>query len=324
MKKEFRSFENARKFTHTLKIKNQREWTKYCKSGNKPEDIPSTPQKHYKNKGWVNNGDWLGTGMIRHRDRKYLEFSKARDYVQKLELKNNKEWREFTKSGKLPKNISTVPDRTYKNKGWKGLGDWLGTDTVATNLKEFRSFDSARKFVRELKLQSKTEWEIYRQSGNMPKDIPSNPNATYKNKGWVNSGDWLGTGRVATWQREYWTFEKARDYVCNLKLKSQKEWRKFTKSGKLPKEIPSEPLKVYKNKGWKGIGDWLGTGRLSEQERSKNFLSFPDARKQIHELAKKHNIRTNNDWDAAVKKGLIPDDIPKTPWYVYSKKRIKK
>ena len=71
------------------------------------------------------------------------------------------------------------------------------------------------------------------------------------------------------------------------------------------------------------MGDWLGTGRLSEQERSRNFLSYSDARKMIHQLAKRHNIRTNKDWDDAVKKGLIPDNIPKAPWYVYSKKRKK-
>jgi len=323
MKRKFRSFEDARKFVQSLGLKNQPEWTVYGKSSNKPLDIPSSPSKVYKNKGWISYGDWLGTGNVAPRYVEYRLFEDARKFVHSLKLKNTTEWRKFTKSGQLPNDMSSVPERTYKNKGWISYGDWLGTDSIASNLKEFRSFEKARDFIRKLKLKSKTEWEIYRQSGNMPEDIPSNPNATYKNKGWINSGDWLGTGRVATWQREYWTFEKARDYVCNLKLKSQKEWRTYTKSDTIPKEIPSQPQKVYKNKGWKGMGDWLGTGRLSEQERSRNFLSYSDARKMIHQLAKRHNIRTNKDWDDAVKKGLIPDNIPKAPWYVYSKKRKK-
>ena len=48
MKKEFRSFTSARRFVHKLKLKNQKEWGEYCKSGDKPEDIPATPWNVYK------------------------------------------------------------------------------------------------------------------------------------------------------------------------------------------------------------------------------------------------------------------------------------
>ena len=108
-----------------------------------------------------------------------------------------------------------------------------------------------------------------------------------------------------------------------LGLKSTQDWRKYCNSGKKPEDIPRSPYTVWKNKGWKGMGDWVGTGRISSQERSRNFLSYSDARKVVHELAKKYNIRTNKDWDAAVKKGLIPDNIPATPREIYSKKRSK-
>lgn len=48
MKKEYRRFETARNFVHTLNMKNQTEWLEYCKSGNKPDDIPSSPWHVYK------------------------------------------------------------------------------------------------------------------------------------------------------------------------------------------------------------------------------------------------------------------------------------
>ena len=48
MKKEFRSFKNARAFVYALKLKNQREWIQYTKSGNKPDDIPTAPWDVYK------------------------------------------------------------------------------------------------------------------------------------------------------------------------------------------------------------------------------------------------------------------------------------
>ena len=40
---------------------------------------------------------------------------------------------------------------TYKNKGWIGMGDWLGTGTIANQQKEYRSFEDAREFVHSLK-----------------------------------------------------------------------------------------------------------------------------------------------------------------------------
>mgnify|MGYP005662033423 FL=1 len=48
MRKEFRTFTEAKKFVHTLGIKGQRGWTIYCKSGNKPDDIPYHPDRPYK------------------------------------------------------------------------------------------------------------------------------------------------------------------------------------------------------------------------------------------------------------------------------------
>jgi len=319
---KYRSFEKAREYVHSLGITNQRKWVEYAKSGKKPDDIPSAPQKPYKNKGWINYGDWLGTGTIRHRDRKYWSFEKAREYVHSLGIKNSKVWREYTKSGRLPKEIPANPNQVYKNKGWVSNGDWFGTGSVASYLREYWSFEKAREYVHNLKIKSQREWVQFIKSGKLPKEIPANANTVYSKNGWKGYGDWLGTGRLQTQSREYWSFEKAREYVHNLKIKSQREWRIYTKSGKLPKEIPADPHKVWKNKGWKGIGDWLGTGSIRPGDI--DYLEFNEAKKIVRELSKKYNIKTNKDWTTAVKKGLIPKNIPKAPWYVYSKKRIKK
>jgi hypothetical protein len=48
MKKQFRDIESAREFARELKLKGSREWYEYCKSGNKPDDIPSNPSSIYK------------------------------------------------------------------------------------------------------------------------------------------------------------------------------------------------------------------------------------------------------------------------------------
>ena len=56
----YHSFEDAREFVRGLNLKNDREWKQFCRSGNKPEDIPGSPHTVYKDKGWVNWPDWLG------------------------------------------------------------------------------------------------------------------------------------------------------------------------------------------------------------------------------------------------------------------------
>jgi hypothetical protein len=76
------------------------------------------------------------------------------------------------------------------------MGDWLGTGTVATYLRQYRSFKKARAFVRRLGLKSVSEWRDYCKSGEKPADIPANPHDTYANDGWAGYYDWLANGRV--------------------------------------------------------------------------------------------------------------------------------
>jgi Phage-integrase repeat unit len=87
-------------------------------------DIPSSPQVVYK-KEWKGLPDWLGTDTKAARDRKYLPFKEAREYVPSLGLKSLEEWSRYCKSGNKPDSIPTHPERVYK-KEWISGGDWLG------------------------------------------------------------------------------------------------------------------------------------------------------------------------------------------------------
>ena len=42
------------------KIVGSKEWKEYCRSGNKPHNIPATPDVIYKDSGWVSIRHWLG------------------------------------------------------------------------------------------------------------------------------------------------------------------------------------------------------------------------------------------------------------------------
>ena len=103
------------------------------------------------------------------------------------------------------------------------------------------------------------EWRGVAKSGRLPTGIPKAPNYVYRGKGWRGFGDWLGTGNIASRQVEYLAFKEARRFVRALGLRSTKEWRAYSKSGKRPADIPANPDKTYCENGWRGYGDWLET-----------------------------------------------------------------
>ena len=83
-------FEEARELVCGLELGNQKEWNLYCKSVNKPNNIPSNPDKVYLNKGWVSFGDWLSTGRIQAQLIKYRDFEEAKFFIHNLKIKGNK------------------------------------------------------------------------------------------------------------------------------------------------------------------------------------------------------------------------------------------
>ena len=90
---------------------------------------------------------------------------------------------------RLPADIPTNPNRSYLGKGWKGIGDWIGTRSIKPGTIEYRPFEQARKFVRALQLKNSSEWRAFcgnqlHKKGHLPFDIPSNPNRIYNDSGW--------------------------------------------------------------------------------------------------------------------------------------------
>ena len=121
MKKKWRSFNEARKFVRSLDLKKENEWNVYCKSGKKPADIPLTVARVYKNSGYTTMGDWLGTGYIANRNRKYLPpieaKIEARKIAKKLGIKTQKDWSDAYKARKIP---NTLPSSLWSTYGPKG------------------------------------------------------------------------------------------------------------------------------------------------------------------------------------------------------------
>ena len=52
--------------------------------------------------------------------------------------------------------------------------------------------------------------------------------------------------------------DDAKKIITKLGLKSNMEWREYSKSAKKPNNIPASPDQKYKNKGWVSWADFLG------------------------------------------------------------------
>ncbi len=207
----FLSFMDAKTFVHNQNLQNQTEWNSYSKSKKRPSNIPSQPDRTYKEewKGW---GDWLHESSLPFREdfdlksncritysldqaineikTKYLPYEEAKHYIQRFDLKGQKEWFEFAKSDIRPKFIPNAPYQYYKE--WSSFSDWLGTERVRPTV--FCSFEKARKYVHSLGLKSQIGWVKFAQSGKKPEDIPAKPSKFYiQTSEWTNWNDWLGT-----------------------------------------------------------------------------------------------------------------------------------
>jgi hypothetical protein len=253
-KRVYKKFEDARKFVRKLKLKNRDAWTKYCKSGDKPNDIPNNPWHQYRNSGWKGMGDWLGTGTVASFNKHFLPFKEAREFTKKLGLKNSAEWREYCKSGNRPDDIHSAPSKIYKNE-WKGMGDWLGTGTIADKNKKRLTYDDAKKFVHKLHLSGATAWREYIKSGKLQGNIPTNPNNTYKKQGtWVDWGDFLGTNNVSVTikSKSFLSAKEAKPVYQKLfkehGIKNGMDWKRFAKAHKKLLEelyLPADVLVFY-------------------------------------------------------------------------------
>jgi hypothetical protein len=306
-----RSFREARSLVRSLGLRNKDEWVKWCKSDARPEDIPASPHAVYKGKGWAGWGDWLGTDRIPNQNRVWRSFEEARAFVRSLRLQNQADWIAWAKSEACPDDIPAKPRNVYKDAGWVSMGDWLGTGNIAPKNMRWRPFAEARAFVHTVGILSKDEWGTWARSAKRPNDIPASPSRVYERNGWIGWGDWLGTGRIASFNLIYRAFSDARKFARDLGLQNRSDWARWAISGNRPGDIPTYPDSAYKNEGWAGWSDWLDTGRISPKDRV--YRSFQEARTFVRSLA----LQSKDEWSAWAKSDARPEDIPSAPARVY-------
>ena len=317
----WRPFEQARAFARRLQLASQKQWYAFARGrmpekGELPADVPIAPYAAYAEKGWTDWGDFLGTDNPARHLIDYRPFEHARGYARALGLETAKEWYAFCRKKignrrALPPDIPSAPDRVYADKGWDGFGDWLGTGRLHASKIKYRSYAQARAFVRALGIRNEPEWQEYcrgeiHRSSPRPIDVPSNPQRTYKNRGWVSWGEFFGTGNLAPYQREFRSYQAARDYVRKQGLVDSKDWRAWCAAGKRPPDIPGAPDAIYAGKGWVSWGEFFGTGNIHPGRLQRRPM------REAQTLVRKLRLRTKTEFMRAWHEGRIPKDIPLT------------
>jgi hypothetical protein len=171
----WKSFTEARALVRGLGLKSQRGWQAWSKSGQRPSDIPSHPDRAYRDDGWISWPHWLGSGSTSNRvlHVNMLPFAVGRAIVRKLKLKTQKEWFAWSKSGQRPSNIPGSPERTYRDDGWISYPDWLGYGSAGgAAASKFASSSSSSATTAPKKTKKKRK---RRPATTHPSDLPPPP-----------------------------------------------------------------------------------------------------------------------------------------------------
>lgn len=121
-------------------------------------------------------------------------------------------------------------------------------------------------------------------------------------------------------------FDQARDFVRNLGVKNQSEYRKWV-VGRLerrglaarPTSIPANPDQIYSDQ-WRGFNDFLGTAKPKNVGRV--WRPFKDAREYVRSLGLSSYLEYK-EWSKGQLKNKpkFPDDIPAHPYGAYAKEK---
>jgi superfamily II DNA or RNA helicase len=260
---------------------------------------------------------------------KWRPFAEAREWARNSGINKSTAWIRIWKEGGIPRDLPIAPYTAYRDDGWIDWGDFLGFRRPATR-KEILDHDSAREFAVSLGLTHGTQWTAYARYGldgkpPLPANIPRNPQAAYRRRGWISWHHWLGLEKPHRRRRpanvSYRDFESARTFARSLKLSGQRQWRRYCRGllpsfPPLPDDIPSAPETIFKGSGWRGYPDWLGTTTIPS--RKIKYLDFEEARASVRTLG----LKSIQEWRLYAGGKLTgfskkPTDIPRMPDITY-------
>jgi superfamily II DNA or RNA helicase len=163
----------------------------------------------------------------------FLSYQNLQTEVRKAGIQS---LRSYQKKYKKQDGWPFDPQRVYKSSGWTNWPEFLGTG--------FLPLHDLQAEVRKARIKSSIE---YRNEQKNHVNWPSDPNATYKDSGWTNWPEFLGTG--------FLSLRNLQEKVRRTKIKSRRQYKEEQKKHD---DWPSNPNTTYKDSGWTNWDDFLG------------------------------------------------------------------
>lgn len=203
------SYASARAYVRALQLNSISDFRRWADSGARPEHIPASPERVYRDQGWTSWANFLGlrdhraprprVGRMRSRPflSPYLPYRLARMAVRKHAPRSGQEYLKMLVDGVLGPRLPPRPDLEYAKRGWTSWADFLERRS-APGLKlelvegEYLPFALARRYVHRLGIDTPMRWAGYAASDARPAFIPAEPWKTYVHEGFVSLQDFLG------------------------------------------------------------------------------------------------------------------------------------
>ncbi len=297
-KLNYQSYYDCKNYAQSNKIKSAKEWVDHTKSKKFPKDFPSHPSQYYKEE-WENWGEFLGTGYIALKHRKFVSYEEASNFAKK-KIKSGEEWRKFSLTKDFPQDLPSHPSQYYKEE-WKNWATFLGTKNFRGK-ENFRTYEEASKFIQSKNLKRMNHYFEFCKRADFPNDIPNAPSVFYKDQ-WEGWGKFLGTGNVAAKDKEFKSYKDASIYAQSQNLVTPIQWLKHVRSKESPKDLPTIPNKTYE-KEWINWDVFFNT---------KRFFTFDEAKRIVSQFG----FQKMNEFKKNFNYTLYPR-MPRAPEYVYS------
>lgn len=202
----------------------------------------------------------------------YPLYEEAQKTVQEAGIKTMGDYSLKYKEFGLPSDPRTY----YKASGWINWDSFLG------KLEQFISYEEAQKIVQEMGVHSRREYDlVYKENG-----LPSAPDRTYKDKGWIDWDSFLGKTKHKL------SYDEAKEIVQEKGIKDKEEYLLvYNKLG-----LPKNPNKTYNGKGWIKWDYFLG-----------KYHTFQEAKV----ILKESGIKSKRQYELSHTKLGLPSD-PRT------------
>jgi superfamily II DNA or RNA helicase len=228
---EWYSFEEAKQIVVEKGFQSMDDFMAWVNSEDRPLRMPKNPAGVYRDLGWVSWAHFLGT--------EYKSFEDAIAVTTTLGFENMEQYREWVRTSQDAKGFLLYPEFTYRNKGWQGVAHYLGIGP------RYRSLEQAIEFLADKGNATKRQFQAAKRAGEIPDDIPANPDQVYS--------EWQGWNHFLSVGQRWMSYYEAQAFMIFHGITSFPEYQDWPEHIERPDNLPLRPNLVYRDQGWQGM-----------------------------------------------------------------------